>query len=373
MIDHKLIGCLIRADAPNRRTRRGVLLPPKSPRFRHRLTVDGKPPIPFNPDGWTITVLAGPLYRHSELPAEHLATRTMLKTELRRQPAPGQKPVAEYKLRKGTADLFAVADTEPMAALSPARAASWTAMRTCQRCGKERPRPIPEQDGVRNCSDCRKTLAFECWKEQSRRAQAEAAAWAREVLDDPAAVLVARSKGWDITRYRAETVAGEPLLDERVRGIDNVDDDSPYFSTPADPEQAAEMIVARRAKYDGTISKTHLAHLAPAFTDFRLIGWYQQCATGNVGIGHINSDDVLSERLALWSGVAPANGAPYWYPEPRMPWSYHPPTFVPYNTHRSLDEDNLPARISNLRTLLHLMAHSTPPEPSVHRPFGSAP
>lgn len=368
MTDPNLIGCLIRAEAPKRRTRRGVLLAPKGPRgISYRLTVDGKPPIPFNPNEWAITVLAGPLYRYGELPVEHLATRTMLKTELRRQPATRQKPVAEYQLRKGTAALFAVADTEPMAPLSPVRAASWTAMRTCDRCGTERPRPIPENDGVRHCSDCRKTLAFEGWCERSRRAQADSAAWARGVLDDPAAVLVARSTGWDITRYRAETVDGQLLLDEQVRGIDNLD------RVIHRPDMTAKQIAAWRAKYDGTIGKTRLAELAPSLATSRLVGWYQQCATGNVGIGRIDQNDVLAERLALWSGVAPANGAPYWYPEPRMPWSYHPPTFVPYNTHRSLDENNLPAQISNLRTLLHLMANSTPPEPSVHRPFGSTP
>lgn len=364
-----LIGRHITATAPRRRVLRGVVLPPApgSRSTKLRLALDDRPkPVTFDPTQWTITCGAGPLYRHGQL-TEHLATRTMLKTELRREPAPGQKPIAEYQLRKGTAELFAVVDTVPMKELSPARAAAWTKSRTCERCGTVRPRPIPENDGAHNCSDCRKTIAFERWTEQSRRAQAEAAAWARGVLDDPAAVLVARAPGWDITRYRVESVlSGCLLVDERIRGIDDLH--SITFSPPKTVEEFADWA----AKYDGTINRHQLAELAPSLKESRLIGWHSQSATGSVGIGNIANTDVVSDRLALWSGVAPVNGAPYWFPEPRIPWSYYPPTFVPYTTHQGLDPENLAARISNLRTLLHLMAHSTPPEPSVHRPFGSS-
>lgn len=248
MTDPKIIGCLIQATAPKRRPRKGVLLPPKpGPRsISYRLAVDGKTPAPFNPNEWTITVLAGPVYSHDNLPAMHLATRTMLKAEQRRQPADEDAWIAEYKVYRGTALLYAVADTVPMTGLTPARADAWTKARTCVRCTKQFPRPLaasPQQE--RYCQPCHELAARERWTEQARAVQADAAAWAREVLDDPRTVLLTDDQYPNAGRgrgYRAETIAGQILADVRVRAFDGSYDDVRYPDSWSPEQIAAESL-----------------------------------------------------------------------------------------------------------------------------------
>jgi hypothetical protein len=360
-----LTGCLIKATAPGKRTVRGVVLPPR-PRSRTgrlRLAVaERKAAAPFDPEQWTVTRLAGPGYSYGDLPADLLATRTMLRTEMRREPGPKQRPIGDYKLRKGTADLYAVADTVPLPELSPARAAVWTAARTCGRCGKQALRPLPEHaDLGRYCSACRTAAGFERWCEQSREAQTETVEWARAVLADPAAVLIAGDCGWDIRRLRAETVAGSVIFDVRLRGVDDLDRLAWANDTP---EKAAQ----RLEKYADTIGATQFAPHAAALTGTRLIGWYDNDAgTGHAHIPampRIARADAVCERLALFSGVAPSAGG-HWFPKPRIPWMHRPPTYVPYRSHQALrDGDSLTTEIAHLRTLLNLMAHNTPPAPS---------
>lgn len=357
-----LIGYLVKITAPGKRARVGVVLPPR-PRARNRglrLAVSADRSIPFPTEG-TITVQHDDEYSFGNLPLELLAARTALREERRREPAPDQKPIALYKLRRGYAELYAICDTVPMPALSPARAAAWAEARTCARCAHVSKRPMLElDDRKRYCSSCRHTIAFERWCDQSRIVQAEAAEWARGVLADPAAVLIA-SSGGAIKHIRAEPVSGTVIFDLRVRGINDLAglawrDDS--------PEKRAE----RREKYAGTVGPDEFATLAAPLTDARMIGWYEQdrsSGTGHNPIPHIKNGDRVSERLALFSGVAPHRNSGYYFPTPRLPWSNYPPTYVPYTSHRALrDGDSRITEIAHLRTLLHLMAHNTPPAPS---------
>lgn len=357
-----LIGYQVKISAPGKRTRTGVVLPPR-PRSRNgglRLAVSADRTIPFDPAQWTIAVQHDDEYSYDNLPLELLAARTALRIEHHREPAPWQKPVALYKLRRDYAELYAICDTVPMPALSPARKAAWTAARTCARCGSPSPRPLPElDDRKRYCGPCRSTLAFERWCEQSRAVQAECAEWARAVLADPAAVLIAGDGNWKIRHIRAETTAGAVLVDARVRGFNDLGglwiNDSP------------EKYAARRQEYAGTLGPDEFAILATPLAEARIIGWYQSdrsTGDGNSPIAHIKRDDEVSERLALFSGVAPQRQG-WWFPTPRIPWSHYPPTYVPYTSHRALrDSDSRITEIAHLRTLLNLMAHNTPPPPS---------
>lgn len=361
-----LIGCLIEATAPRRRKLRGVVLP-RTERSRSdalRLAADGRAPIRFDTDGWTITVIAGPIYTFGELPAEHLATRTMLKAEMRLQPADEDAWIAEYKVRKGTVPLYAVADAVPMKELSPARAEAWAKARTCQRCGELRPRPLAENpDGGRNCGPCHELLAAERWTEQARRAQEDAAAWARDILAEPDTLLLTHDKPWHATRLRVETVAGGLVFDGRLRNFDDLG-----WITNSD-NYTPEQIQANLQKYEGTIGRTEFAPTAAELEGRRIIAWYDR-DTWIEGhqLPRVEPSDALGDRLALWTGHAPRRQG-RWYPEPRFPWNFLPNTFPPFKAHRELHRGGNPAaEISNLRTLLHLMAWNSPPTPTVPQP-----
>lgn len=363
---NKLIGCLIKVTADGRRTRHGVLLPPAPRGHTLRLTVDGRAPIRFDPGAWTITRIAGPVYGFGELPAEHLATQTMLTTEKRMQPAPGQNAIATYKVRKGTVPLYAVADAAPMTALSPARAQAWNDARTCRRCLKFSARPWTEYgDAGRLCTGCQLVIADERWTAQARVAQAEAAKWARGVLADPDVLLIARTREFAKPRIRIETLgadgAATVVFDGRVRQID--DPGSIQFSPTWTPEKAQAWIDT----YADTTSPSEFRQLADTLHEARTIAWHP--GDRSIHIAHdlplVQFGDSVDTRLALWSGESPMRTG-WWYPEPRIGWSYYPQRCAPYTAHSQLrGNDNPEAEIASLRTLLLLMANSPAPEPTL--------
>lgn len=363
MTETKIIGCLIQATAPRRRALRGIVLPP-APRSRNgalRLVVDGRAPIKFDPEQWTVTVLAGPVYGYGELPVEHVATRTMLKTEKRLQPAEGAPVVAQYKVRKGTVPLYAVADAIPLADLPPARAEAWTAARTCQRCGEQRRRPLTRyRDGARRCGKCQQAVAFERWTEQTRALQVEIAQWARDVLADPRTLLITRGGTWGAWHIRIETLAGEPVIDVRLRDIEDLDDWETRHRADRTPEENQQW----RAKYDGTISKGEFQLTAAGLQDSRLVGWYQTDSFIDLAsMPHVEQTDEVEDRLAVWSGEAPFKSGD-WYPEPRIPWTYYPLHYQPHCEHRHLRGDvSLEQELAHLRKLIQLMAAQPAPEP----------
>lgn len=358
-----LIGYLVKISAPGKRDRTGVVLPAK-PGARNpglRLAVSADRAIPFDPAQWTISVLHDDEYSYGNLPLDLLAARTALRIEHHREPAPDQRPVAIYKLRRDIAELYAIVDTQPRAKMSPAREAAWHNARTCVRCGTKSRRPLLAIDnGGRHCGSCLTTMAFERWCEQSRAMQAEIGEWARDVLADPAAVLIASDRGWNIRHLRAETVKGALIFDVRARNIDDIE--TGWYDD--NPEKKAE----RRQRYAGTIGPVELAGLAASIAEARTIGWdrrdsFLEGSRVNP-IPIIKPADAIQDRLALFSGVAPQRYGP-WFRQPKIPWDYVPPRYPPYTMHRELrDGESRITEIAHLRTLLSLMAHNTPPAPS---------
>ncbi|MEU4406176.1 hypothetical protein AB0F88_16770 [Streptosporangium sp. NPDC023963] len=108
------------------------------------------------------------IYRYGDLPTTQLATKTMLR-RLRRRPATGQPPIASYMMQKGYAPLFAVADSQELPPLPPARQAAWILARTCARCASRSDRPYEktERDQQRYCPPCQQPAAEE-WQQQNR-------------------------------------------------------------------------------------------------------------------------------------------------------------------------------------------------------------
>lgn len=361
-----LIGCLIKATS-SKRTLTGVVLPPKARTrgTKMRLVSAGNQLTVFDPAQWTVTVLAGPDYGKSDLPAELLATRTMLRAEQRREPALGQRSIARYRLYKATAPLFAVVDTEPLPELPPTRATAWTASRTCERCSEQRPRPLPKHaDGSRYCGACCDAIADERWIEQSRRAQADAKLWATTLLGDPAALLITHDTGSLIRHFRVETIGGTVVLDARIRDQHLIDPADCLGST-------AEEIAAWHEKYAGTRAHHEIADIATALAGSRLVGWYSTDASpfywpDRVSLS-IAAGDIISQRLALFSGVAPPRFGP-WYDEPRLPWpNYYPHRYPPYTRHQELrGADDLAAELRSLRSIVHMLASQPAPEPTPH-------
>ncbi|MGH3238983.1 MAG: hypothetical protein ACRDNL_01295 [Spirillospora sp.] len=160
-----------------------------------------------------------PIYRHDDLPATQLATRTMLQERLRRRPAEGQEPVASYKVHTGYAPLYAVADTTKLPPLPPARQAAWDQARTCARCRSAKAAPyVKGVDGRRYCEDCHEPAARDWWITQRAEGRRAAAAWARGVLDDLPNVVLFKSNTYTSSfKVRAETLDGNVLVAAEVR------------------------------------------------------------------------------------------------------------------------------------------------------------
>lgn len=157
-----------------------------------------------------------PLYRVGEIP-DHLATVTMLRLQ-RRHPAPGQ-PAAASLLYAGNkyTELYDIAGTEQMPALSPGQQVAYAAARTCARCREQRETPWPRDalTGRRVCDPCGEAEAESSWRAERLAARQAAVAWAREVLADPAAVLI-HCKGTGLLLFGAHAVelaTGTVLLD----------------------------------------------------------------------------------------------------------------------------------------------------------------
>lgn len=181
-----------------------------------------------------------PLYRSDNLPATALATKTMLRQQHRMQPAPDQRPVAEYRSMRDYTDLYAIDDAQALPALSPARHAAWQRARTCARCGQHQATPYPKSDdGARYCDTCRPLAADDWWATHLARAQHLAIDWARDVLADQTAVL-AYCEGAPVSRIYVEDLAtGETLHDltavltpnqADLRIIWNIADDDPRWA-----------------------------------------------------------------------------------------------------------------------------------------------
>ena len=381
--DKSLIGRRVLACSA-RRKRPGVILPPlrRSPE-RLRLALETGQVVPLDP-AWTIEDhpdlvkdargeilsttkrFAGrPTYRYGDLPAQQLATRTMLRTEHRREPRPGQQPIAFYALYRDWAPLFAIADTVPLPPLSEKRAEAWKAARTCSRCGVQRPRPLelsPGPDPARFCTPCRQDAAEERWTRQARAAQADMAAWAREVLADPLTVLAAKEDDpmdWIAPRYRVENVDGQVLLDAHVR--------------TATDEQVASYQPDVRKRLEGSVYVGDLLQIIQLISGSRIVTWYGgeldrlpfglwKIVGDDFPRTHTAPEDRVAERYRLWTGESPGGRYEWWYPEPKLPWTW---TGTGEHERGYKTAQTAKARVHWMREYLGRMAEQEPPEPTV--------
>jgi hypothetical protein len=365
---HPMTGLYITATR-NRTRRSGVLLgPAPGSRARSlRLAQDDGTAVRLDPGAWTLeahhTLLRGksgsplaltsrnrglPTYRYQDLPPAILATKTMLRTQHRRTPGPKQQPVAYYDAKEFWAPLYAIIDTVAMAPLPTKRAEAWTAVRTCIGCSQVHPRPLERSpEGDRYCALCHESTALTRWTEQARPVQQQMAAWAREVLADPATVLGASAGDYSARAHRVENTAGDILLDARIR-------DRSDITGAHDP-----------GRYADTVSREEIAPAIAAIAARRIITWHGRELSALTG--SFAEPDALARRHSLWSGGAPAhrNGA-FWYPTPELhTWNYSSPD-AEYRAALTPAE-----RTAVLRTCLQAMAHDPAPEPGPRQNTGA--
>lgn len=201
-----------------------------------------------------------------------LASVTMLKRR-RKQPADGQKPVAQYWSGHEYVPLYKAADAVDMPPLSPGRQRVYDRNRTCAECAKKRQDPFEVGvDGKRYCSPCQDIVAKRAWDECRARDRVAAAAWAREVLADENVVLAAtKSDSW-CRHVRVEDLAGTVIIDAPVRYHLSTDPEVlaavPELADSVSPLDVADRLVElagrRRIAWWGT---TDLCNLAHSFTD----------------------------------------------------------------------------------------------------------
>lgn len=166
------------------------------------------------------------IYRGGELPAEVLATETMLKHLRRRRPE-GLEPIATYLGGQGGNSyhpLYAVADCAAMPPQTPKQQAAWTLARTCAWCGATNMYPYTrswEFGGLRLCGKC--SMAGRADKNLADRnaKRMQAIAHARVLLADPTTVVATHQvthdredgRGWSASHHHVEVVdhQGKPL------------------------------------------------------------------------------------------------------------------------------------------------------------------
>jgi hypothetical protein len=205
-----------------------------------------------------------PIYRHDDLPADRLATVTMLK-RMRRRLAEGQQPVASYlSTSQRYSPLYEVAASVELPPLTPGQQARRAVARTCWRCGVTRDDPFPcyyhgGKEQRRLCEDCRRRERLAECMPSWLAGRLAASAWAREVLADPQTVLIhvqrlgpdSRS-GWPF-RIRAAAVDGTVLLGEDVCRV---------WLPPNCPERKPGQVLA-----------VDIADKVRALLDRRLVAW----------------------------------------------------------------------------------------------------
>lgn len=206
-----------------------------------------------------------PLYRYGELPATAVATRTMLRDQYRRRPAPDQTPIAELLIRNDYYDLYAIDDAVPMRALPPARHAAWIAARTCTRCRTQSPRPYEQlRDGHHYCPPCYRTAADAWWSTRLHTMQTAAIDWARHLTTDPRAVLINVTDSTVARVLVTDITSGATLHDHTVWWSHHPDDDPTELDwLPTDEQRAAR----------DALSPAALADLLQPLRRRRIIAW----------------------------------------------------------------------------------------------------
>ena len=176
-----------------------------------------------------------------------LASAATLRKD-RLQPDPDKVPAGCYWSGHAWVLLHEVAGAVPMPPLSPGRQRAYDRVRTCATCGRRSKRPwyLGPDGRTRYCADCLELAWQRLWEQQQASRRAAATEWAREVLADPATVLFTANRlGWCVT-LRAETIAGDVLLDLLVRQCthDPCDHDAQAVPAGAVASADADPVVA---------------------------------------------------------------------------------------------------------------------------------
>ncbi|MFY1669523.1 hypothetical protein ACN27G_06145 [Plantactinospora sp. WMMB334] len=244
-----------------------------------------------------------PLFRTGEIP-DGLATVTQLRLQ-RRRPAPGQRPAAEL-LYYGNSytELWTVAETEQLPALSPGQQTAYDAARRCARCGEQRDQPVPRDhlSGRRVCAPCGEAEAEMSWWVWRHQARAAAVAWAAGVLADPHAVLV-HERGVGHLLFGAFALVpatGQVLLDApRIRY-----NDRDYAASTMRPESWNDP--------RGTVGIVDIADQVRSLAGRRLIVWTGSFTGRGLGSLIWNMRWELGEDLE--SALTPADRPHRWVP-----------------------------------------------------------
>jgi hypothetical protein len=361
-------------------TARGVVLGPVDPATPALLRVDLEDggglvvvdasvaevdPLPFDvsvPDRGSSSTRCPakrPLYSYGHIPAG-LATETMLRN-MRRQTGQDQQPIATYlnHQRHGEAwvPLYAVADTVALPELTPARAASWQANRTCCECGARRERPIPKgPSGERACRDCVETVSERWWHQQRRLERADAQLWAAGVLADPAAVLVREERLATGVGLCAVTIGGQVLIDTTIRA--DLDQVWVYPRDGKTEEQAKADFLATHTE-PGDLGLFAAVH---SLGGRRLVAWrrphdgvllgrgYEWSTALTLGVDlTVAAGDDFTDRCTRWIGERAAEPHVRWAQNPQLQ-RYPTPTDMP-----PIEE------VQRMRVLLQRMAQGADP------------
>lgn len=163
----------------------------------------------------------------------------------RKQPAEGQKPVAQYWSGHDFVLVYKVDEAADMPPLSPGRQAQWDRNRTCASCGGKRKDPLPQRrDGRRFCGVCMKQACQQLWDDERAEDRKLVAAWAAGVVATDDVLLVGYSRRQWVTRVRVEGGAGDVLFDQRIRygdsdHIPQAERDTSVLYTEVDDQLAA--------------------------------------------------------------------------------------------------------------------------------------
>jgi len=218
----------------------GVLLPPVPGQPAHRLRAALTLPAggrnsgdvvvldarrwQFGPSGPQVDTAASrrvrctagrPVYTELTLPPDILLPLSVLRRR-RLLPARTQAPVATLRAVSGLlSPLYAVADAVPIPAQTPQQARALQRARTCGTCDVTSDEPLRmARDGRRYCPAHVDAAAERVKRAEYARGRAVSTVWAREVLQDPATLMLALLHAENATvAVHAETVTGEIVFD----------------------------------------------------------------------------------------------------------------------------------------------------------------
>lgn len=239
-----------------------------------------------------------------------LATMSMLKRH-RLQLAEGQQPAAQYWGRDYVA-LYRASDAVPMPALSPARQRLYSRARTCAECGVTSTDPLymgPDRR-LRYCMEHVEPAWKQSWDSEQAVRRLTSAVWAREVLSDRTAIILTSEpiRSGRIRPVRIETIAGDVLLDVRIRKLAGLEGSEIDGTISVDAGRAALLDAVARRRIIATITA------GPMDVAWRIGRWLGiDDLHGSVGDSYIErrSAWVGERRVSEWRGTGEAPHSQY--------------------------------------------------------------